>query len=223
MSGLIELNLSNNHLSSLPLHLDTLTKLKRLDLANNQLTELPSNIGNSIDLVSLNLRGNQLTSLPNSISYLRELKSLDLSGNPISDLSILQLLPKLKSVHFLGLYLPRRYWTESHEWKAEWLRDEINAELRRRLIQQIGYERICQELDAIQIDSWREYTLLKIDGVERWRGHLDIYESIVLLKMNCPSTGHIHVLRVPPEMTSAEEAIVWINHGIHPDRFIIQT
>ena len=226
LSGLIELNLSSNNLSSLPLHLDKLTKLKRLDLSHNKLTELPSNIGNSIDLVSLNLSGNQLTSLPTSIRLLRDLTSLDLSGNPIADLSILQHLPKLGSIHFLGLYLPRRYWTKLSEWKADWLRDETNAELRRRLMQQIGYERICQELAAIQLDSWREYTLLKIDGVERfrdWRRGRDIRQPMVLLKMTCPSTGHIHVLRVPPEMTSAEAAITWVNHGIHPDKFIIQT
>ena len=223
LSELIELNLSSNNLSSLPLHLDTLIKLKRLDLSHNQLTELPSNIGNSIDLVSLNLSGNQLTSLPTSIRLLRELTSLDLLGNPLTDLSILQHLSKLRSAHFLGVYLPSRYWTKLSEWKAEWLQDETNAELRRRLIQQIGYERICQELAAIQLDTWREYILLKIDGIERWRGHIDIYESMVLLKMTCPSTGHIHVLRVPPEMTSAEAAITWVNHGIHPDKFTIQT
>jgi leucine-rich repeat protein SHOC2 len=94
--------------------------------------------------------------------------------------------------------------------------DEKNAEIRQVLIQQIGYDRICQELDAIDIDTWREYTLLKIGA--------DIdEESMVLLKMTCPSTGHIHILRVPPEMTSAEAAITWVNHGIHPDQFIIQT
>jgi leucine-rich repeat protein SHOC2 len=41
--------------------------------------------------------------------------------------------------------------------------------------------------------------------------------------MTCPSTGHIHMLRMPPDMTSAEEAIVWVNQGIHPDQFTIQT
>jgi hypothetical protein len=43
-------------------------------------------------------------------------------------------------------------------------------------------------------------------------------EPLVLLKMTCPSTNHTHILRVPPETTSAEEAITWINHGIHPDQ-----
>jgi leucine-rich repeat protein SHOC2 len=48
-------------------------------------------------------------------------------------------------------------------------------------------------------------------------------EPMVLLKMTCLSTGHIHILRVPPEMNSAEAAITWVNHGIHPDEFSVQT
>jgi hypothetical protein len=81
-------------------------------------------------------------------------------------------------------------------------------------------------LKADQLDVWREYTLLKIDGVEA------VYEEeyqpigrepMVLLKMTCPSTAHIHILRVPLEMTSAEAAITWVNHGIHPDEFTVQT
>jgi hypothetical protein len=30
------------------------------------------------------------------------------------------------------------------------------------LIQGIGYARICQELQAVELDTWAEYTLLKI-------------------------------------------------------------
>ncbi|WP_373539707.1 hypothetical protein [Chamaesiphon sp.] len=68
--------------------------------------------------------------------------------------------------------------------------------------------------------------MLKIDGVERvynLRGEPIDREPMVLLKMTCPSTAHIHILRVPPEMTSAEAAIKWVNHGIHPDKFSVQT
>jgi hypothetical protein len=51
-------------------------------------------------------------------------------------------------------------------------------------------------------------------------GHTLIYLDI---SHNCLLTGHIHILRVPPEMTSAEAAITWVNHGIHPDEFARQT
>jgi hypothetical protein len=83
-------------------------------------------------------------------------------------------------------------------------------------IQGIGYERIAQELGAIELDSYQEYTLLKIDT------DIDV-EPISLLKMTCPSTGFIHALRVPPEMISAREAIAWVNWGINPEGFSVQT
>jgi leucine-rich repeat protein SHOC2 len=76
-----------------------------------------------------------------------------------------------------------------------------------------------------------EYTLLKINDVvenifsddENWNTIITGTEPMLLLKMTCPSTQHIHILRVPPEMTSAEAAITWVNHGIHPDKFAVQT
>jgi leucine-rich repeat protein SHOC2 len=249
LTNLTHLYLSSNFLSSLPDGIGEMKKLTHLSLGGNSLKVIPESLtqlsglinlsinGNDLDclpltfdrltkLMNLDLSHNKFTKFPQSISKLTNLVTLNLNNNPISDLSVLVRLPKLQSVQFFGVYLPRRYWTKLSEWKAEWLLDETNAELRRRLIQQIGYERIWQELDAVEIDVWREYTLFKIDGIERfydWRRSKNIQEPMVLLKMTCPSTGHIHVLRVPPEMTSAEAAIIWVNHGTHPDRFIVQT
>lgn len=71
-------------------------------------------------------------------------------------------------------------------------------------------------MQATELDTRREYTLLKIDK------EVD-GELIYLLKMTCPSTGHIHALRVPPDMQSAREAIRWVNWGIEPEEFSVQT
>ncbi|MBD2186306.1 DUF6745 domain-containing protein [Aerosakkonema funiforme] len=118
---------------------------------------------------------------------------------------------------YRGVRLPEKYGSiYPHQWQAEWLLEENNAELRRVLIQGIGYGRICQELQAQDLDSWREYTLLKIDS------DVDV-EPIYLLKMTCPSTGYIHATRVPPHMRSAREAIGWVNWGIDPAEFSVET
>lgn len=115
-----------------------------------------------------------------------------------------------------GVNLPRKYgYLHPKKWRSQWLLEETNAELRRVLIQAIGYERICQELQTTELDLFREYTLLKIDDAD--------VEPIHLLKMNCPSTGQIHALRVPPNLTSAREAIRWVNWGIDPEEFAIET
>lgn len=106
---------------------------------------------------------------------------------------------------------------------------KYEPEVQRALIQGIGYDRIWQELEATELDTWREYTLLKIDCED------DFNEDgqplpFFLLKMTCPSTGQIHALRVPPDVRSssrasltAKEAICWVNWGIAPAEFSVQT
>jgi hypothetical protein len=116
-----------------------------------------------------------------------------------------------------GVRIPERYGrVPSKEWQSEWLLSEKNAELRRVLIQGIGYAKIYQELQAIKLDTWNGYTLLKINS------DVDV-DPIYLLKMTCPSTGYVHVLRVPPDIHSAREAITWVNWGIAPEKFAVQT
>jgi hypothetical protein len=115
-----------------------------------------------------------------------------------------------------GVSLPEEYGTcHPHQWQAQWLLQEPNVELRRVLIQGIGYGRLCQELEAVELDIWQEYTLLKVTQ------EIDV-EPVFLLKMKCPSTGYIHVVRVPPQMESARAAICWINWGIDPQTFVTQ-
>jgi internalin A len=115
-----------------------------------------------------------------------------------------------------GVKLPEEYGKVHPDlWEAQWLLSEENAELRRVLIERIGYDRICQQLQVVKLDTWQEYTLLKIDNAD--------VEPIYLLKMTCPSTGFIHALRVPPDLESAQEAIRWVNWGIDPEEFSVQT
>jgi internalin A len=118
--------------------------------------------------------------------------------------------------YYHGVELPENYGkVHPNQWQSQWLLTEENAELRRVLIEGIGYDRLIQELEAKQIDSWQEYELLQIDNAD--------VEPICLLKMTCPSTGFIHALRVPPDLTSAREAIGWVNWDIDPEEFSVQT
>ena len=118
---------------------------------------------------------------------------------------------------FHGVHLPPKYANvHPNQWQASWLLTEENAELRRALIQGIGYARICQELGAVEIDSWREYSLLRINQ------EIDI-EPIHLLKMICPSTGFTHATRVPPTIQSAREAIRWVNWDVDPEDLAMES
>lgn len=131
-----------------------------------------------------------------------------------------------------GVDLPEKYCKlHPNQWQAEWILSEDNVELRRVLVQGIGYERICRELQAVAVDSWKEYTLLKIEIYDeiKYSEESDLLEidretgPMFLLKMTCPSTGFIHVLRVPPSMQTAREAICWVNWGVDPEEFSVQS
>lgn len=109
----IKLDLSGQHLKSIP---DSVFKKKEItvldlgssgitfypplsalvDSSANEIKELPDNIGELTNLRSLNLNGNKLTKLPNSIIKLTNLEVLDLSFN--KDLDMVQELDKLKKL-----------------------------------------------------------------------------------------------------------------------------
>lgn len=103
-----------------------------------------------------------------------------------------------------GVTLPRKYGeVHSSQWQTQWLLKEEDTELRQVLIEGIGYERLCQELPVIELDSWQEYTLLGIDN------NYDYSDTIYLLRMTCPSTGRVSILWVSPDVNSAREAVYW--------------
>lgn len=135
----------------------------------------------------------------------------------IRDVRLRQRLNRQLTRRIWGVALPAKYSKiNPDKWRSQWILKERNAELRRVLIQEIGYDRIARELSSKTLDSWQEYTLLRIAY------NIDV-EPILLLKMTCPSTGHIHALRVPPDMRSAREAIRWVNGGIDPEEFSVAT
>jgi hypothetical protein len=114
-----------------------------------------------------------------------------------------------------GVSMPEKYGSvRSENWKAEWILKEKNAELRRYLIQGIGYEKMLRDLRAEKLDAWREYELHKIKNVD--------VEPVVIVTMTCPSTGLKHSHRVPPNMVEARKAIAWCNWEIDAEEFVAE-
>jgi len=240
LQNLTVLRMDYNQLNSLPPEIVKIKTIKRLDVDGNQLNNLPPEIGKLINLNGLNIARNQIEKIPAEIGELQKLIYFNCRGNSLTKFppeikkmtnlrrliinrEILMSLPsEVRRLHDLtivvnGVLLTKKY-RECHpsRWRAEWLLSEKNAEVRRLLIQEIGYGRICQELQAKELDRWREYQLLSIDA------DVDV-EQIYLLKMTCPSTSYIHALRVPPDVESAREAIKWVNWGVDPDEFSVQS
>lgn len=114
-----------------------------------------------------------------------------------------------------GVIIPKSFGLVSPEtWNALEVLTYDNVEVRRVLLQAMGYEKVLSELSGKKLDGWREYTLYEVEVTDD--------ENVFVLKMECPSTGHIHTLRVPPG-TDAREAATWVNHGIDPTEFTLET
>lgn len=83
---------------------------------------------------------------------------------------------------------------------------ERNAEVRRVMIERMGYLRFSQEAQAKLLDQDQDgggtRQLLSID--------LDKDEPLVGLSCFCPSTGRQYFLRVPPNMKTCHQAAAWM-------------
>lgn len=105
------------------------------------------------------------------------------------------------------------------EWKPKWTITERNSEMRRLIIQVIGYQRMCDSLPTIELDRWQEYILLQIDDKKNFPSY-DSYlpplniEPIVLLKKTYQTTRQVDIIRVPSHIKSVHEAINWIKFNI---------
>ncbi|WP_260447502.1 DUF6745 domain-containing protein [Nostoc sp. UCD120] len=90
-----------------------------------------------------------------------------------------------------------------------------NVELRRVLIERLGYETFLQQVGGLIRDRDRDA------GGERQLVYIPFEddEPLMVLKVTCPSTGHIHILRVPPYMRNCHQAAAWIAGFDNPDDY----
>lgn len=83
---------------------------------------------------------------------------------------------------------------------------ERNVELRRVLLERMGYGRFLDEVRATELDSDRD-----AGGSRRLlRVAIEADEPLVVLAVSCPSTGRNYLLRVPPTMQRCHQAAAWI-------------
>jgi hypothetical protein len=84
--------------------------------------------------------------------------------------------------------------------------NEANAEVRRVMLERVGFEWFFRSADAEVLDQDRD------PGGERrlLRVPLPNDEPLVCLSVACPSTGRQYALRVPPAMTTCRQAAAWM-------------
>ncbi|QLE57864.1 DUF6745 domain-containing protein [Nostoc sp. TCL26-01] len=90
-----------------------------------------------------------------------------------------------------------------------------NVELRRVLIERLGYEKFLQQVGGLIRDRDRDV------GGERQLVYIPFEddEALMVLRVTCPSTGHTHILRVPPYMQSCHQAAAWVAGFTNPDEY----
>ncbi len=90
-----------------------------------------------------------------------------------------------------------------------------NVELRRVLIERLGYETFLQQVGGVVRDHDHDV------GGERQLICVPFEddESFMFLNVTCPSTGHLHILRVPPYMRSCRQSAAWVAGFDNPDHY----
>ena len=85
--------------------------------------------------------------------------------------------------------------------KELWLKEE-NQEIKRCLVEKVGYDKFLEWFKPATIDTWVDYKLHHI--FEQVDG-----EELRLLQMKDTSTERIYFLRVPPTVKTCREAVAW--------------
>ena len=101
LTGLQTLWLGGNQLRTVAEAIGELTGLQRLYLGDNQLTTVPDAIGNLTGLQTLYLGGNQLTTVPEAICKLAALQRLNLGDNQLT--TVPEAICKLAALQRLSL------------------------------------------------------------------------------------------------------------------------
>jgi hypothetical protein len=212
-------------LTSLPDGLDA----ERLNISDcPQLTGIPIGLGRRLThLIARNCTG--LATLPEEMTGL---SVLDVSG-----CGSLETLPgdlQARRIDVAGTRLtslPGSLRSTQIFWNGVWVNYDIafhpesirvrdifreeNIERRRVMRERIGNERFVRESAARVIDRDEDR------GGERrlLRIRMDGEEDFVCVDVQCPSTGHRYILRVPPDMRTCRQAIAWTAGFVAPDLY----
>lgn len=163
----------------------------------------------------------KLTELP---AYLGGLATLDISGCPqidrlpdslrvhqwidIADSGITERTPQIErcQIRWRGVPIDDTTAFRPERLTAKACLKEANAEIRRVMIERMGFDRFVEDADGRRLDQdtdpggKRELLRVPLEGDE----------DIVCLSCNCPSTGRHYLLRVPPKITTCRAAAAWM-------------
>lgn len=178
----------------------------------------------------LNLAGTNLPNLPPGVRQVAQLDLRDcaaVTGLP-ADLEVsswvdvggsgLTRLPRSlrdTRLHWRGVAVTERIAFRPEALTAEEILEEPNAEVRRVMLERVGFERFFRDASAEVLDQDRD-----LGGERRLlRVRLPEDEPLVCVSVSCPSTGRQYALRVPPAMRTCRQAVAWTAGMDDPDDY----
>ena len=183
-------------------------RIGKFDAAGcTSLTSLPDWLG---DLSQLNISFcPQLCALPDG---LRVTSWLDLAESGVTELPA-----SLRNVNLRWKNVPidARIAFAPETIEAGEVLHERNTEVRRVLLERMGTEKFFAQTQARELnrdqDRGGTRRLLKVDLADD--------EPLVCLAVQCPSTAHHYMLRVPPTTRSCHQAAAWLAGFDNPDDY----
>jgi hypothetical protein len=171
------------------------------------LRELPRKLG---PVTSLNLDGcERLSSVPEGV----QIRSwIDLGGTAIRSLP--ESLSRI-SLRWRGVAVNAQIAFFPETLRVADVLNEKNSELRRVMMERIGFERLLSEANATVLDrdqdagGPRELLHVKLEGDE----------DLVCVSVRCPSTARHYLIRVPPTMKTCHQAVAWTAGFDNPDDY----
>ena len=168
---------------------------------------LPAWIGR---LAQLNLAGcTQLREIPEGVSVS---SWVDIGGTGITRLPTSM---QGASLRWRSVRVDERIAFHPEQLTAKEALAEKNAEIRRVMIERMGYLRFAEEAGAKVLDEDED------GGGKRQLLIIDLQEDepLVGLSCSCPSTGRQYFLRVPPKMQTCHQAAAWMAGYDDPSRY----
>ncbi|XP_038980246.1 plant intracellular Ras-group-related LRR protein 8 [Phoenix dactylifera] len=119
LTSLCELHIANNKLTSLPAEIGFLNQLQILKAGNNRISSLPSSIGNCHSLVEIDLSLNLLVELPETLGNLRNLKALHLRNNGLKSLpsTLFKMCSQLSTLDLHGTEITNDFLRQVEGWE----------------------------------------------------------------------------------------------------------
>jgi hypothetical protein len=114
-----------------------------------------------------------------------------------------------------GVRVPKEVITEPHSFTTETILRHSNAEVRRVMIERYGQDKFFLDAGAKVVHKSGDNELLRLD----LPGDPD--KRMLAVKVRCPSTQAVYILRVPPDQKNVNDAIAW-TFGMTKEEYELQ-